>query len=392
MARKKHVKWRHKPIFALARLVGFFMALRYGYKKNVYPLKKKQYFILSNHQTLLDPPLLAFNFRAPVYFIASDTLWNGTFVSKLLQFCFAPIKKRKAMTDVACIRTCLRVAKEGGNIALFPEGNRSWADTPLYIDPAICKFVRMLKLPLLLHRFEGGFGVDPRWCGSLRRGPFKGYVAKELSTEEIDRMSDEELYEVIVKTLYVEDCKSGNLYKSKRRAEFLERLLFVCPCCHSLSTLRSEGNQIHCSHCELSVTYEENLSLSSERPDFPFHTLSEWASFQKQTVKNLKDKKESVSLCDENVRLYDKTQEKRALMEEGTMTLTEKALSLGSFSVPTADITGATVVGGTQLVINTDEKSYSFFGSKRFNPIKYMLFFHILDTKMQDDKYYGLSD
>ncbi len=390
--KKKHVKRRHSVIFALARaLVAPFLARRYGYKKTVYPSSKnKQFLILSNHQTLLDPALLAMNFKSAIYFIASDTLWNGSFVSKLLMFCFAPIKKRKAMADVSCIRTCLRVAKEGGTIAIFPEGNRSWADTPLYIDPAICQLVRMLKLPLLLHRFEGGYGVDPRWSGSLRRGPFRGYVAKELSPEEIAAMSDEALYSLIQETLHVVDAESGNRYRSVRRAEYLERLLFVCPRCHSLSTLRSKGNLLSCQKCSLTVYCREDTLLTSPDADFTFKALEDWADFQRKTVKSYEDKKQEIALEDDGVTLYDKTAEKRKKLAVGRLTLTEKALSLGDLTVPVKDITSATVVGGRQLVVNTRDRSFSFVGNERFNAIKYTLFFHVLETGMKEDKYYGL--
>lgn len=388
----KHVKRRHSVFFALARaLVAPFLARRYGYKKTVYPSSKhKQYLILSNHQTLLDPALLAMNFKSAVYFIASDTLWNGSFVSRLLMYCFAPIKKRKAMADVSCIRTCLRVAKEGGTIAVFPEGNRSWTDTPLYIDPAICQLVRVLKLPLLLHRFEGGYGVDPRWSGSLRRGAFRGYVARELSIEEIAALSDEALYKIICDTLGVVDAESGSSYASPRRAEYAERLLFVCPRCHALSTMHSKGNLISCNKCNLTVYYREDTRLSSPDKDFSFKTLEEWAAFQRETVKSYADKKESVSLSDDGVLLYDKTSEKRKELAKGNLSLSSSALSLGSLVIPVQDIVSATVVGGKQLVVNTKERSYSFIGDDRFNAIKYVLFFHVLDTSMKEDKYYGL--
>ena len=389
--KKRHVKRRHSVIFALARaLVAPFLALRYGYKKTVYHSKNKQFLILSNHQTLLDPPLLAMNFKTAIYFIASDTLWNGSFISKLLMFCFAPIKKRKATADVSCIRTCMRVAKEGGTIAIFPEGNRSWTDTPLYIDPAICQLVRMLRLPLLLHRFEGGFGVDPRWSGALRRGDFRGYVAKEISPEEVAAMSDEALYRVIRETLAVKDADLGKRYTSPRRAEYAERLFFVCPCCGAHSTLYSKGNLLRCSACELTVYFREDLLLSSPDPRFSFRTLEEWAAFQRETVKSFADKKEAVALSDDGVTLYDKTEEKRKKLETGKLCLTAESLSLGALSIPVGAITSATVIGGRQLVVNTKDASYSFIGEERFNAIKYMLFFHVLDTGMKGDKYYDL--
>ncbi len=388
-----HVRARHRFYFCFLRFVGVIIGWIYGCRYQIFRGKRGQnYFILANHQTLLDPAILAMSFRAPVYFVAGETLFNDSIPSRLLRHCFAPIKKRKGEADVASIRSMVRVAREGGNVALFPEGNRTWADFPFYIDPAICSLIRMLKLPLLLYRFDGGYGVDPRWGKKRRKGSFRAYVYRELSVEKITAMSDEELYRTVIDALTVADGASGFHYVSKARAEYLERLLFICPVCGAVSTLRSEGERVSCSKCGLSVTYGEDLSLSSEHPSFPFASLKEWYAYQLQCIKTMHPAEGAVIYRDKGAILYDKTGEKRIKVAKGESVLTSEALRVGETTeIPLSEICSVSVVGGRKLVFHTKDKFYILTGGDRFNAIKYAFTFNVLPTSIKNEKYYGLD-
>jgi hypothetical protein len=46
---------------------------------------------------------------------------------------------------------CLRVAREGGTIALAPEGNRTYSGKTEYMNPAIAALARKLALPIALY-------------------------------------------------------------------------------------------------------------------------------------------------------------------------------------------------------------------------------------------------
>lgn len=392
---KKYVKFRHRFFFAVARpIVRVFLARKLYFKTRAIATEKgKNYLILSNHQGLLDPAFLALTIKRPIYFVASDALYSKKWYLRLLFYCFGPIKKRKGLADTACIRTMCRIAKEGGNLAVFPEGNRQWNDSQFYIDRAVVKLVRLVKLPLVLYNFRGGYGVQPRWGKSVRKGKHTGAVREIISREEISLMSDDDLYEKIVSGLKVIDGDSGELYKSAERAEYLERQLFVCPKCGSQSTLHSQGNDIMCSQCGLTVTYGENLHLLSPDPDFKFEKLVDWYEFQQQYVREYDLDTADVLFGDDGVTLYDKTAQARTLLAKGKMTLTKEALSVGEWKISTSEIFGGSAQDGTKLSFNAGDKSYLACGAERFNSIKYLLFFNRVCGQIADkggDKYYGL--
>lgn len=393
---KKYAKRRHKFYFKLARPIAAIIARKMGFKYKKFPLKKGDaYFILGNHQTDMDPVFVALSFDAPVYFVAGDNIFNGSVPSKMLSHCFAPIKKRKGVADLECIRNCLKAAKEGHCICIFPEGNRAWADFQMYIDPAICKLIRLLKLPVAIYNFRGGYGVSPRWGKSMRKGRFTGEVKEVITTEDIAGMTDEGLYERVVSGLRVIDADSGEEYKSKARAEYLERELFICPKCGKISTLISEGGFIKCRECGLSAEYTERLTLRSEDKDFKFTRLREWYEFQ---LNKIKEMGKDLSLLppviyeDEGTEAFEKTGKTFLSLSRGKLALTREYLTAGDLEFEVNEIEGASIVGGGKLIINTaDGKSYLIKGGKRLNVLKYILTLNILKEKPLEDKYYGLT-
>ena len=391
---KKYVKPRHRFYFAFARPIVRMLARKFHFKTKVQKLKKGQnYLIFSNHQGYLDPAFMALSIKAPVYFVTTDVLYSTKWYLRLLFHCFAPIKKRKGFADIACIRTMHQIAREGGNVAVFPEGNRQWNDFQFYIDRAAVKLVRLLKLPLILYNIHGGYGVQPRWGKKIRKGRHTGEINEIIAWEEIEKMSDDELYERMKAGLKVIDSDSGELYKSKERAEYLERQLYICPKCGAQSTLHSKGSELTCTSCGLSVTYGENLRLTSPDPDFHFQKLVDWYTFQQERVRGL-DLEAADELCgDEQVSLFDKTKQERVLVASGKMSLHKDKLTVGDWQISTSEIYGGCAQDGQKMTFNAGDKSYLIIGHERFNAIKYLLLFNRICEQIANkggDKYYGL--
>ncbi|MCH5157184.1 MAG: 1-acyl-sn-glycerol-3-phosphate acyltransferase [Clostridiales bacterium] len=386
----KYVKNRHRFFFAVCRPIVRILALKFHFKTKTVKLQRDtNYLILSNHQSFLDPAFVALTIKRPIYFVTSDAV-----KSKLLYYCFGPLRKRKGFTDTACIRAMCQVAKEGGNVAVFPEGNRQWNDSQFHIDRAIVKLVRLLKLPLVVYNFHGGYGVQPRWANSTRKGKYTGEIKEIVSKEQIAAMSDDELYDKIVLGLKVIDSDSGQLYKSNKRAEYLERELFVCPKCGAQCALHSHASDIRCENCGLTVTYGENLRLTSPDPEFHFDKLVDWYQFQQQYVIDYDLEKTDVIFSDDNIKLYDKTDRKRLLVAQGRLTLTKDILSVGEFTIPTDQIFGGSTQDSDKMSFNAGNKAYIAIGTARFNGIKYLLFFNRVCKQIVEkggDKYYGLS-
>ena len=130
MAKKQ--KWTHPRHRAVRTLLGWAMDL---YIRAVYGLRvtkfqeegNRQYLILANHQTGFDQFYISLAFRQAVYYVASEDIFSMGWLSRLIEWLVAPIPIKKQVTDVRTVKNCLEVAKEGGSIAIFPEGNRTFS-------------------------------------------------------------------------------------------------------------------------------------------------------------------------------------------------------------------------------------------------------------------------
>ena len=187
--------------------------------------------ILMNHQTAFDQFFIASAFRGAIYYLSSEDLFSNGWKSSFLRFMVAPIPIKKQTVDARSVLTCLRVAKEGGTIALAPEGNRTYSGKTEYMKPSVVGLVRALKLPVALYKIEGGYSAQPRWADNVRKGKMTAGVSRVIEPEEYAKYTDEELFEQIKQGLYVDENVADVPFKGKRLAEYLERAFYWCPYC-----------------------------------------------------------------------------------------------------------------------------------------------------------------
>lgn len=400
--KKKWIKFRHSVVRNIAYAILYpYSRWKYGItiEKNK-DTEHKQYLILMNHQTAFDQFFLGMAFKGTVYYVASEDIFSNGFVSKLITYLVAPIPIRKQTTDVHAILNCMRVAKEGGSIAIAPEGNRTYSGDNVYINPAIAKLAKKLSLPLAFYRLEGGYGVHPRWSDVIRKGKMRGYVSKVLTVDEMKALSDDELNDLIRKELYQNDCTTGGEFRHKKSAEYLERAMYVCPHC-GLTEFESKGDTIRCKKCSMQIRYLPDLSLESAGADFPFRHTTDWYNYQCDFVNSLDTREytetplylDKVQLSEvilyKNKKLICKTTDVK-LYGDRVVVTAEDGFSL---EIPFSEASAFVVLGKNKLNIYFDGKVYQFKGDKRFNALKYVNLYYRyknLSEGKADDKFLGL--
>lgn len=394
--KSKTKKWkrpRHTFFRMLVNgLLRVYIKANYHFKPT--PFKgdrKRQYLVLINHQTPLDQFFATISFRKTFYCVGSEDLFSAGFASRFMEYAIAPIPIRKQTSDFSAVLSCARVAKEGNSIIIFPEGNRTYSGKTEYINPSIARFVRLLKLPVVFYRIEGGYGVYPRWSDKTRKGKMRAGVSKIVEPEEYSKLSDEQLYELIKSELYVCDAVKDGLYYNKKNAEYLERLIYVCPDC-GLSTFSSKKDTLTCTKCGKTVKYlpDKTLSVQDGKLDFTF--VNDWYEYQKSFINSLNpleiaDKplyKESARLFKvilfKNKRILDKNSKITLYSNKIEFTEKEKVHSL-SFD----DVSSITVLGKNKLNIYYKDKVYQFKGDKGFNAIKYTHLFNRYKNFLKGD-------
>ena len=376
---KKKKKWiypRHQVVRNLLYLVMYpYCRLQFGLKiERMKDQQNRPYLILLNHQMVFDQFLVGMAFKGPIYYVATEDIFSLGWVSSIIRYLIAPIPIKKQTTDVQAVRTCYKVAKEGGTIAIAPEGNRTYSGKTEHMNPAIASLAKTLNLPIAFFRIEGGYGVQPRWCDKARRGKMRGYFSRVIMPEEYKEWSNDELYHVIQKELYVNEAKVTTNYYHRKNAEYMERLFYVCPHC-GLSIFESHGDKVACKTCNREYQYLATKELKGVGFDSQFRFVNDWYEYQKDFVNKLDINEyidqpmysEQASFSEVIVYKNKKMIRKNAVVE-----LYGDRVLIDDNVFPFAEITAASVLGRNKLNIYYDKKVYQLKGSKRFNAIKYV--------------------
>lgn len=78
---------------------------------------------MSNHISLLDPPLIASVLDRPVHFMAKKELFENPILRLILYIADAfPVDRES--TDIKAVKKALNILKNGEVLGLFPEGTR----------------------------------------------------------------------------------------------------------------------------------------------------------------------------------------------------------------------------------------------------------------------------
>ena len=396
---KKWMKFRHRVVRNLAFCVLYpYSRWKYGITVEKFRQQgDRAYLILFNHQTAFDQFFVGMAFKGPVYYVASEDLFSMGWVSKLIRWVVAPIPIKKQTTDLNAVMNCIRVAREGGTIAIAPEGNRTFSGETVYMSDAIAPLAKKLKLPIALYRLEGGYGVQPRWSDGTRKGRMRGYVSEVIEPEEYGKMTHEELFARIKSGLQVDEAVADGCFRSNKRAEYLERAMYVCPFC-GLSKLESRGNRITCTTCGKGVTYGEDKSLTG---DFPFPFVKQWYAYQQELVNGL-----DVTAYTEKALFTDRAdldevivyQNKKPLHKGMEVSLYGDRILLslpdgGEQVFPFGEVNAVTILGKNKLNIYYNKRVFQLKGDQRFNALKYVNIYHRyknITRGDEDGKFLGL--
>ena len=379
--KKKWIRFRHKVITEIARWVLTpYILLTYGVKVEKFKEQgKRNYLILLNHQTPFDQFFVGMAMKGPVYYVATEDIFSMGWLSNVIRWIIAPIPIRKQTTDINAVMNCIRVAREGGTIAMAPEGNRTYSGRTEYMNPAVAGLAKKMKLPIALFRIEGGYGAEPRWTDGRRKGPMKAYVSQVIEPEQYLAMSNEDLAETIARGLYVDEAQAGGPYVSNKRAEYLERAVYVCPFC-GLAEFESHGNEITCKACGRTVTYGEDKVLSGVGFEFPFRFVAQWYDYQKDYVNQMDVTRYAAKPLFRDVANISEVivyQKKVLLHQNADIALYgDRVVFLegqeGELVIPFAQADAVTVLGRNKLNIYYNKRIYQLKGGKRFNALKYV--------------------
>lgn len=281
MSVKRGIGFQRAVIFILRITLGWILALCLGFKYKKRKPKSKTYLILANHNSDLDPVMVIMGTGRHARFVASANLLKG-FPGRLLTFFFGPIPRHKGADADDTVDLIEKNLKEGVSVAMFPEGNKSWSGETGYISPRTAKLVKDSGAGLVTYRLDGDYMRSPRWARYPRKGPVFGTFVRELTPEELEKMSEQEIYEIICNDLqtdaYAFQREKHVRYKGKDLAEGMELAAYLCPCCKKFDSVKTRGNTVFCD-CGMNAMLDEEGFLHSDT--LPFSDLLRWSRWEK---------------------------------------------------------------------------------------------------------------
>lgn len=178
--------------------------------------------IISNHESMWDPPMVGITVRRPISYMARKTLWDnkwlGGFITRQGAF---PVDLESIGLDG--IRETIKRLEDGEGVLVFPEGTRTRDGNMLPFLKGIVLLVRKAKVPVLPVGLAGVFEAWPPSCRFPRFSPIWSrankatmcsYVGELIPPEKLLGMKPDEMIR------YLEDAVSAaraEAYRRKRR-------------------------------------------------------------------------------------------------------------------------------------------------------------------------------
>jgi 1-acyl-sn-glycerol-3-phosphate acyltransferase/predicted RNA-binding Zn-ribbon protein involved in translation (DUF1610 family) len=292
---RKHTKkppaWIYLLLINIWRLL-FNKKLGIKFIFKVRPNKDKHpYILVSNHSSRVD-----YLYTAPAVLphrLNYVVGYNEFFRSHLYPIfsIMQVIPKKNFTPDMHAVKEILRVIKNGGHVCLFPEGmsSISGGSQPAAIGSG--KLLKHLGVTVYYTKIAGGYMTNTKHCLDERPGKVSIIVDRLFSPEELKSLSADEIQDILNEKLRHDDylwnkdarvCFDGHGQMAKN----LHDLLYLCPKCGSLYTMRAKGETIECTACGNGARVNEYYDLIPLGAGHVFpETISHWYALEREKAK-----------------------------------------------------------------------------------------------------------
>ena len=384
---KRHIFVYHFLRILIGWLIMAICNYSYDYKK----IKGRPVLILSNHNSDFDPLLMVITMKRHFKFVASANIMSGP-VGKIIKFLVGPIPREKGAGADSTVQLIIDNLDAGIDVAMFPEGNKSWDGSTNFISRRTAEIFKQTKCGLVTFRFDGGYLRSPRWSRYSRKGKLHGEIVGEYSYEQLKDLSVDEIYDIIVRDMeadaYQYQEKHHLKYRGKALAEGIENLAYLCPVCHRFDTIRAKGDEFWCD-CGMKAVYDEYGYLKGDQIK-DYDTTVKWNAFQKKWLiehkEELKKQTEEAISHDENLHLYEIVDNERVLVKDGLKTglYGDRLCIDGSGFAMTLywkDIAKIGMFRNNALYLTYGDRRYELFRPEGFPLIKYFSLWRVLTDK-----------
>lgn len=367
-------KTRHnKILYTLSKpFLSLYFLFRYNFwaKAKRFP-GKKGYLVFAKRSSFLDPILVRLAVRGKLIFANDDFLFTPSQNLLLSKVGFGASGK-----DTEDIKRIEEYLDHKINVCYLLDESDKEGVNNLITEKDIAFFKKFFTGFAVLN-ISGIERVYPKYAHYPRRGKIRASYPKIIPFKSLVKTSDSDLAKLITKILTEDHIQKP--VKSKKRAEYLERSLYICPKCHSTCKLFTNDSVISCKTCDLHVYLNSNLTLD----DPNVSSIKAWEAFQDDYIKKQVYNNDEPIFSDNMVDVYELAELRKAeLIKKGSLTLTKTFLKLKDMKIDIMFYLDKILdvklncYGG--IYFRTKDKHYLVKGDKRFNALKYVKYIKFL--------------
>lgn len=153
--------------------------------------------LVANHQSYLDPVLVAVRLRRPVSYFAKSELFENPALNWLFRSLHGfPVRQGKG--DHGAVRESIRRLEDGHILNIYPEGTRTADGEIGPLEKGIALILRKTSVPVIPVAIEGSFQCWPNTQKIPRPGRIRVLYGKPMHFNE---MRADEIMTTLDKTL-----------------------------------------------------------------------------------------------------------------------------------------------------------------------------------------------
>ncbi len=284
--RRVKILWR---LFAPALFLVF--SKKFGFRSKKYHPVEEPFLILSNHTDWPDPGYILGGVKGYYRIVSGDHVVENPLARFAFHFFARPIINYRQNSSDVVYNNMLETLKRGINVIVMAEARVTDTGRTAHISPRNATLIKEAGCGFITHRITGGYLTRPRWADKRRKGPVNGEVVHHYTKAEVEKMTEEEIYEAICRDLYYDAYEVNRLmrhrYVTKNPAQSAEYVLYGCPKCGSVGKLHTKHDRIFCDCCDFEATVDDFGFWHSD--DMEFDTIPAWDDYQKELIYKLID-------------------------------------------------------------------------------------------------------
>ncbi|MDO5837819.1 MAG: lysophospholipid acyltransferase family protein [Methanomassiliicoccales archaeon] len=283
----KHTLWYRFTLWVLGYCLIIAICIkRFNIRTERYEGKIERPYVLTyNHICDYDFLGVLNSMRYYGRFIISDALLRKRSLRWLLKIGTNGIYRRKGESADDAIEAAKATVAKGINVNMAAEGEECPNGVTAEIRKRTGQMIKDLDVDLITFRMDGGYFLKPKWADHRSGGPLTGKVINIYKKEDLEKMTVEQINDIIYRDLYVNHYEWNRehkvVYDRECRAEHMERLVFRCPKCMKDGHLHSHVDVLSCDSCGYSVSVDEYGFFDK---DAIFDNLYDWDMWQRSEL------------------------------------------------------------------------------------------------------------